>query len=107
MKTQYIKTILFFILISICSNIFGEDTKNISIYTVGYYANSNNNWRACFWKNTVRTDLKTPVGETTSTASGITIANGTVYTAGYLGWDSTKACYWTGTMCTDLHPTGA
>ncbi len=75
-----------------------------TVYTVGYYYDSNKNI-PCFWTGTTRTDFDSSSfeGPWGGYATSVAVYNGTVYTAGYY-YNGTRLipCYWTGTTRTDL-----
>jgi hypothetical protein len=59
--------------------------SNGTVYTAGYYTNSNSNPPVelpCYWNGTTLVDLPCPANSTYGYGMGIAVSNGTVYTAG-------------------------
>ncbi|MCL2044154.1 MAG: hypothetical protein FWG89_08450 [Treponema sp.] len=66
--------------------------------------------KACYWTDSIRTDLDIPNGTIHANAAAITVDNGIVYTSGYYYMEFLKATpsYWINTRRTELPiPVGA
>ncbi len=80
----------------------GGAPEDITVYTAGYYMNSQNIKVACYWKNNTRYDLTD--GTTDAEVNDITVVNNVVYTAGYYRSNDVRliACYWIDSQKYDL-----
>jgi len=77
------------------------------VYVAGFYQDSKNAWKACYWKNRTITNLPAFADTYFSYIFSITVAGKDVYTAGYIDDSGARAYYWKNTERIELHPIGA
>jgi hypothetical protein len=78
-----------------------EDT----VYTAGYFINTQGKQAPCYWKGTTRIDLPCDTTQNAYTTS-IFVSDGNVYTAGHYTTDNKGlACYWVNSVRNDLDNT--
>ena len=95
---------------------FSCEKNTADVYIAGYYYDDNDyNYKACYWKNGVKTDLSAN-GSKNSTASAITVAEGDIYIAGYYQVKGdlfsispviNRPCYWKNGVIIDLPISGS